>query len=225
VDLDLEVVGPGPVRVPRGGALVDPPREIAHLRDAVGDLVPEEHPAAARLRALADDDLDRVRAAQVVRVHAVARRQELIDEGLRVLPLLLGHAAVAGRRGGADLGRTAAERLFRRRGQRAEAHPRDRHGDLQLEWALRKACPEDDVGRAALAVALERVARDRRAEEEQVVEVRQAPLRPEAADVVDPLGRGALDLRDRRTVEEVRLAEVPGPRLDRHQYALSTWKL
>ena len=91
-----------------------------------------------------------------------------------------------------------------------------------------KRVPEHDVGRAALAVALERVAGDRRAEEEEVVEVRQPPLRAEAADVVDALARGTLDLGDRRAVEEVRLAEVPGTLgLDRHQYApaWSTLKL
>ena len=66
----------------------------AHLGDAVGDLVAEQHPAAARLRALADDDLDRVRLAQVVRVHAVAAREQLVDERRRVLALLGRHAAV-----------------------------------------------------------------------------------------------------------------------------------
>ena len=74
-DLDLEIVRASPVGMPAGAALVDPRREVAHLRHPVGDLVPEEHPAATRLRALADDDLDRVRLAQVVRVHAVARRE------------------------------------------------------------------------------------------------------------------------------------------------------
>jgi hypothetical protein len=128
-----------------------------------------------------------------------------------VLPLLLGHAAVAGRRGGADLGRAAAEGLFRRRGERTEAHPRDRHRDLQLEGALRKACPEDDVGRAALAVALERVARDRRAEKEQVVEVRQRALGAEAADVIDALARGALDRVDRVAIEDRALAQTGAP--------------
>ena len=53
---------------------------------------------------------------------------------------------------------------------------------------LREPRAEDDVGGAALAVALERIARDRRAEEEEVVEVREAPLRAEPADVVDALG-------------------------------------
>ena len=69
---------------------------------------------------------------------------------------------------------------------------------------------EHDVGVAALAVALERVARDARAEQQQVVEVRQPPLRAEAADVVDALARRALDLGDRRAVEEVRLAQAAG---------------
>ena len=49
-----------------------------------------------------------------------------------------------------------------------------------------------------------------RAEEEEVVEVRQPPLGAEASDVVDPLARGPLDLGDDGAVEEVRLAEVPG---------------
>ena len=66
---------------------------------------------------------------------------------------------------------------------------------------------EHDVGVAALAVALERVARHARAEEQQVVEVRQPPLGAEAADVVDALARGALDLGDDVAVEERGLAQ------------------
>ena len=73
-----------------------------------------------------------------------------------------------------------------------------------------KRVPSVDVRVAALAVALERVARDARAEQEEVVEVRHAPLRAEAADVVDALARRALDLGDHVAVEEVRLAQVPG---------------
>ena len=117
-----------------------------------------------------------------------------------------------------DLGGAAAERLLRRRGERAEAHPGDRHGNIQLERLRREARPEDDVGRTALAITLERVARDRCAEEEQVIKVRQPALGAESADVVDPLGRGALDLGDDGAVEEVRLAQVPGSLLGRgHQ--------
>jgi hypothetical protein len=60
---------------------------------------------------------------------------------------------------------------------------------------------EDDVGPARLPVALQRVARHARAEEQEVVEVRDAPLGASAADVVDAVARGALDLGDRVPVE------------------------
>ena len=165
--------GPGPVGVAAGAALVDALRQVAHRGDAVGDLLAEQHAAAAGLRALADDDLDRVGPAQVVRVHPVARGQQLVDEHLRVAALLGRHAAVAGRRRGAHLAGAAAERLLGGRRQRAEAHAGDRDRDLQLERLLREARPEHDVRVAALAVALERIARHARAEEQQVVEVRQ----------------------------------------------------
>ena len=95
-----------------------------------------------------------------------------------MLALLRRHAAVAGRRRGADLARAAPERLLRGSGERAEAHPRDRDRDLELERLRREARPEDDVRVAALPVALERVPGDARAEEEQVVEVRQRRFAP-----------------------------------------------
>jgi len=72
LDLDLEVVGAGPVRVPARAALVDAAGQVAHLRDPIGDLVAEQHSAAARLGPLADHDLDRVGAPQVVGIHAIA---------------------------------------------------------------------------------------------------------------------------------------------------------
>jgi hypothetical protein len=89
---------------------------------------------------------------------------------------------------------------------------------------------EHDVGAAALAVALERVARDAGAEEEQVVEVRQRTLRAEAADVVQALAGRPLDLGDRVAVEQRRLAQPRPPALlrgrgDQYAPALSTWKL
>ena len=211
LDLDLEVVRAGPVRVPARAALVDPLRQVAHLGDAVGDLLADQHPAAAGLRALADDDLDRVGAAQVVGVHPVAGGQQLVDERLRALALLGRHAAVARRRARPHRARAAAERLLRRRAQRAEAHPRDRDRDVEVQRLRRVAGAEHDVGVAALAVALERVARHARAEEQQVVEVRDLALGAPPADVVDPLARGALDLVDRVAVERRRLAQARVP--------------
>ncbi len=65
-DLDLEVVRAGPVGMAAGGALVDALGQRAHVGDAVGDLLAEQHAAAAGLGALADHDLDRVGLAQVV---------------------------------------------------------------------------------------------------------------------------------------------------------------
>ena len=239
-DLDLEVVGPVPVGVAAGAALVDALRQRAHLGHAVGDLVAEQHAAAAGLGALADDDLDRVGAAQVVGVHPVARGQQLVDEQVGVAALLRRHAAVAGRRRGADLARAAPERLLGGRRERAEAHAGDRDRDLQLERLLGVARAQRDGRVAALAVALERIARHARAEEQEVVEVGEAALRAEAADVVDALARGALDLGDDVAVVEVRLAQPGVPAgagrrpagLDRlvfpgHQYApaLSTLKV
>ena len=184
-----------------------PGGQVAHLGHAVGDLLAEQDPAAARLGALADDDLDRVRAAQVVGVHPVARGQQLVDERLGRGALLGRHAAVAGRRRGAHRARAAAQRLLGRRRERAEAHAGDGDGDVELERALGVAGAEHDVGVAALAIALERIARDARAEQQQVVEVGEAALGAEAADVVDALARGALDLVDDLAAEERRLAQ------------------
>jgi len=128
-----------------------------------------------------------------------------------VLALLGCHAAVAGRGARAELAGAAPERLLRRPRERAEAHSRDRDRDIQVQRLAREATPDHDVGGAALAIALERIARDGRAEEQQVVEMRHAALGAEAADVVDPLARGALDLGDRAAVEGRGLAQAGVP--------------
>src|SRR5262249_46386764 len=172
-----------------GRALVDPFGKHAHFGDTPGNLLAQEHAAAARLGALADDDLDGIRAAQVVGVHAVARWQDLIDEQARVLPLLLRHAAVAGRRRGADCRGAAAQRLRGARRQRAEAHAGDGDRNLQRDRLPREAGADRDVGGAFLTIAFERVAADRGAEKQEVVEVRQPALGAAAADVVDAARR------------------------------------
>ena len=207
-DLDLEIVGAGPIGMPAGRALVDALRQRAHLGDAVGDLLAEQHAAAAGLGALADDDLDGVGLAQVVRVHAVARGQVLVDQRLRLPALLRRHAAVARRRRRAGERGAAAERFLGVGRQRAEAHAGDGDGDLQLDRLLGVARAEHDVGGALLAIALERIARHGGAEEQQVVEVRDLALGAAAADVVDAGRRGAADLGERVVIENGGLARA-----------------
>jgi hypothetical protein len=56
------------------------------------------------------------------------------------------------------------------------------------------AVAQHNFGAAALAVAFQRVAADAGAQEQQVVEMRHAPLRAGAADVIDAGGGGAADL-------------------------------
>ena len=120
-----------------------PLRQVAHLGHAVGDLLAQQHPAAARLGALADHDLDRVGAPQVVGVHAVARRQQLVDQRARsarapraVMPPSPVVVLVP------DRARAAPERLLGRRRERAEAHAGDRDRDLELHRSRREAGPE-----------------------------------------------------------------------------------
>ena len=55
-----------------GRALVDAGGQIPHAGDAIGDLLAKQHPAAARLRALANHHLDRICLAQAREVHTVA---------------------------------------------------------------------------------------------------------------------------------------------------------
>ena len=115
--------------------------------------------------------------------------------------LLRRHAAVAGGGRGAGERRAAAERFLGLGRQRAEAHAGDGDRDLQLDRLLGEARAEHDVGAAFLAIAFERIARDRGAEEQQVVEMRQLALGAGAADVIDAGRRGAADLGQRVVVE------------------------
>src|SRR3712207_3541841 len=75
LDLYGQVVGAGPVGVATRRTLIDTRGQGPHLRHALADLLPEQHAAAARLGALADDHLDGVGPPEVVRVEAVARGQ------------------------------------------------------------------------------------------------------------------------------------------------------
>ena len=214
--------------MPAGGTLVDAFRQNAHLGDTLGYFLPEQHAAAARLGALADHDFDGVSLAQVVRIHAVARGQDLIDQDAGMVPLFRGHAAVAGRGRGADGAGTAAKRFFGLRRQRAEAHARNGDRNFQLDRILSEAGADGDVGCALLAIAFQRIAADGSAEKQQVVEMRQLALGAAAANVVDAGGGGAANFGDRGVVERCRFARrrwiQRSPR--RHQYCptFSTWK-
>ena len=112
VDLDGQVIRAGPVRLAAGGTLVHALGQGAHFGHARVDLLAQQHAAAAGFSALADHDFNRVGAAHVIGVKAVARRQALVNQGFRGVALLAGHAAVAGGGGGAHFGRGAPQRLF-----------------------------------------------------------------------------------------------------------------
>jgi hypothetical protein len=175
--------------------------QAPHRRHPLRDLLAEQHAAAPRLGALPDHHLDGVGSAQIVRVHAVARRQILIDEDLGMAALLRRHAAIAGRRRGSGKRCAAPQRLLGFGRQRAEAHAGNGDRDLELDRSLREAGANGDPGAAFLAIAFEWVARDRCSEEQEIVEMRQLALCTGAANVIDAGDRGAADLRQRVVVE------------------------
>ena len=195
-DLDFQIVRPGPVWVAAGAALVDAGRQRAHIGNPVGNLLAQQHAAAARLRALSNDDFDGIGLAQLVRRHAVAGRQILVDQGLRSLALLFRHASVTGRGAGAHGRGGEAERFLGVGAQRAEAHAGNSNGYFELDGFGGVTRADDHVGVATLAISFERIARHRRAKKYEIVEVRYFPLGARAADGIDALPRGTMDFRD-----------------------------
>ena len=181
--------------------MVDARGERSHASDSFADFLAEQHAAAARLRSLADDQFDGVRFAKIVRVEAVSRRQALIDEGLRRLPLFGRHAAVAGRRRSSDLRRGSAERFFHIGRERSEAHAGDRHGSFKFNRFLGEACTEHRLRDAFLAIAFERVSRRARGEEHEIIERRQLPFGSESANVIQPMLGRLLDVIQDMPVE------------------------
>ena len=182
--LDSQVVRPGPVGMPAGGALIHAFGEYAHFRDPWIDLLTEQHAAATRLGALSDHDFDRIGAAHIVRFESIARRQALINERLRRPAFFFRHAAVA--RGGRCPHFTGRppERFLDVGGKRTEAHAGDRDRNGKLDRLARESRPQHGPGHAFFAIAFQRVARQRCAEENQVVEMRHMAFRAKAADLV-----------------------------------------
>ena len=189
-----------------GRALVNALGQAAHGGNAIGNLLAQEHAAATGLGALPDHHLDGIGLAQIVRVHAVARGEILVDEILGLAALFRGHAAIARRRRGAGHRGAAAERFLGLGRERTEAHAGDGDRDLEFDGLLGKARAQHHVGAALLAVAFQRIARDRGAEEQQIVEMRQLSLGAGTADVIDAGGGGAADFGHREVVEGCRLA-------------------
>ena len=142
----------------------------------VGDLLAEQHAAAAGLGALPDHDLDGVGLAQIVGVHAVARGQALIDEGLasdRAPPRVMPPSPVVVEVPDCD-GAAARAPPWRCAESAPKLMPAMVIGIFRCDRLLGEARAEHDVGRAFLAIAFERIARDRGAEEQQIVEMRHA---------------------------------------------------
>ena len=184
----------------RGRALIHADRQGAHLRHLLADLHAEQHPAGAGLGALTDDDLDRIRHAQVLEVEAVARGRHLVDQLVGGLALFGQHAALAGAGREARAGEAHAESALGVRAQRAEAHRRQVDGEGQLERLrdeLGPAAADPGLGLAVLAIALERQARHHARQEDEVVERRQLLERREAADLVAPELALGVDRPDR----------------------------
>ncbi|MNP06191.1 hypothetical protein D3C76_981640 [compost metagenome] len=232
-DLYRQVIGTCPVRVTAGAALVDADRQGAHAGHPLGDFHAQQHAAATGFGALPQDDFDGIGLAQVVRVHAVARRQVLIDQVLRLPALLRGHAAVTGGGAGTGDGRATAQGFLGIGRQRTETHAGDGHRNLQVDRLLGEAVAEDHIGAALFPIAFQRVARHAGAQQQQIIEVRDLTLGATAADVIDASLGGALDFLDGQAVEGRGLAQhwrgflihICSPRVDQYADALSTLKL
>ena len=129
LDLDLQVVGPGPVGVTARAALVDARRQVAHLRDAVGDL-------------LAEQDARRRRAWRPGRSRSRSRRRGAGRRGSS-----RSARAAAGRR--ASWTRRAPRASCRRRRSSSRCPSRSRRGPAP-PWpaprARRSSCPAMVIG-------------------------------------------------------------------------------
>src|SRR5258708_2751887 len=139
----------------------------------------------------------------MIKRETVPRRKTLIDKRPRCLALLVGHAPVAGGRGGPHGGGRPAESLLGVGRERSEAHPGDGDGDRQLDWLAGEPGPDHGSGVTSLPVSLERVPGERRADESQVVEGRQLTFGAPASDLISGYVGHLVDLTDNRRREGV----------------------
>ncbi len=163
--------------------------------DAVADLLAEQHTAAAGLGALADDDLDGVGAAQVVGVHAVARRagtDRRACRNARALRPSCRRRRWWSRCRPCDAPRPSASLAG------PESAPKDMPamvmGIFSSMRLLGEAGAERHVWCRTSRGTLRAGSATWTRPEHEVVEMGQLALRPAAADVVDAGGRGAADL-------------------------------
>ena len=181
-----------------GRALVDALRQRAHLGDALGDLLAEQHAAAAGLGALADHDLDGIGPAQIVAGSCRSARADIDRPGSRngrALPASCRRRRWSSRCPPIVAPRPSASLAC------ADSEPKLMPamviGIFSSIGFLAKRVPSDDVGAALLAIAFQRIARHRGAEKQQIVEMRQLALGAAAADIIDAGRRGAADFGQR----------------------------
>ena len=208
-NLDRQIVRTRPVRVAAGGTLVDSDRKRAHLGNAFGDLLAEQHSSPARLCALPHDHLDCIRPAEVIRVHAVSGRQVLVDQGGGMPALLIRHSAVAGCCGRAGLAGAPSQGLLRICGKRAETHSGDRDRNPEPDRIFGVAGTDRYIRPALFAIALKRIPRHGSPLHQEIIETRNWPLCTESADSIEAGPRRLLDVVDGVAVEAVRFPPAP----------------
>ena len=183
LDLERQIVGPEPVRMTGGRALVDAGGQRAHLGDLVGHLLAHQMAAEADLAALADEELAGIGEAQMMRVEAVARLDALVEPFHRIAPLVGDHAAFARAGGGARHGGAAGERDLGLIRKRAEGHAGHIDRDIEHHRAL-GARADDRLGLAFLAIAFDDEAGQRARQEGEIVPMRDLLEQREAAHAV-----------------------------------------
>ena len=136
------------------------------MRHTIRDFLTQEHSTTTGFRALANHDFNRIRFAQIIGVHAVTRWKILIDQLVRMPALFGRHATIARCRGGARHRRAAPQRFFRGTRQRTKGHACDGHRDIKLDRIGGVQATNRNGCFALLAVAFQRISRNRSAHEE-----------------------------------------------------------